>query len=648
MPFTEEMLAQGRPPSISPVALPRRQSYFPSPSDWRDVVLYFLLPDRFSDVTDPSRPLLNRNHLNAARPPLPNGNAWRWDRWVESGSSRWQGGTLQGIISRLDYLQGLGVNVLWIGPIFKQRGHLNTYHGYGIQDFLDVDPHFGTRNDLVSLVREAHNRNMRIILDVVFNHSGANWLYPDNTPGGPHTPHYLPFPHRYPFGSWRGDQGQAIPAIGGDDDGAWPSEIQNPDCYTRAGNGDLGAGDINNPEAEHKRTDFGDLRDFDLDHTLTDLARCYQYWIALTDCDGFRIDTLKHVTLEQARNFCGAIKEFAANLGKNNFLLIGEIAGGDFNQDRYLDVLEHNLNAALDIAEMVPILHGVAKGLTPSRQYFDGFLSDDRMGSHRNTGLRHVSILDDHDHVYGEKLRFSVDASSDHQVVAGVALQLFTLGLPCIYYGTEQAFSGPEPSERQWLPNWKKADVYLREAMFGPEHPRRQGRDGLAAPPANLDLDLPSFGPFGTSGHHCFDSNHPAYIRIASLIDLRRRFPVLRYGRQYQRQISFLGRPFDRDYGPGEIVAWSRILNDEEALCILNSHGTQNRGADIVVDADLNRQNNTMQVILNTAQTANPAERAGSHPMGTTVPVNRLPDGTAFVSIRNVSPSEVLVLTNHP
>ncbi len=55
------------------------------------------------------------------------------------------------------------------------------------------------------------------------------------------------------------------------------------------------------------------------------------------NCDGFRIDTLKHVSLEQARNFCGTIKEFADNLGKRNFLLIGEIAGGDFQQDRYLD-----------------------------------------------------------------------------------------------------------------------------------------------------------------------------------------------------------------------------------------------------------------------------------------------------------------------
>jgi hypothetical protein len=163
------------------------------------------------------------------------------------------------------------------------------------------------------------------------------------------------------------------------------------------------------------------LRDFRLSVSdlLNDLARCYKYWIALTDCDGFRIDTLKHVSLEEARNFCGAIKEFANNLGKSNFFLVGEIAGGDFGQDRYLDVLDRKLNAALDIGEMRLALNGVAKGLIHPGVYFGAFdPGDARMGSHRNLGDRHVSILDDHDHVFGEKIRFSSEASSDHQVVA--------------------------------------------------------------------------------------------------------------------------------------------------------------------------------------------------------------------------------------
>jgi hypothetical protein len=283
---------------------------------------------------------------------------------------------------------------------------------------------------------------------------------------------------------------------------------------------------------------------------------------ALTDCDGFRIDTLKHVTPEQARNFCGAIREFAANLGKLNFLLLGEIAGGDRAQDFYLDALERNVSAALDIGEMRLALDRVAKGLGRPGEYFDRFDPGDViMGSHRNLGDRHVSILDDHDHVFGEKLRFSSDASSEHQVVAGVVLQLFTLGIPCVYYGTEQAFAGPEPSERRWLPDWGRSDRYLREAMFGPEHPRRNGASGLAAGPGSLDDELPGFGPFGTAGRHCFDPSHPAYRRIAACAALREQYPVLRHGRQYQRQLSTeesQGSGSFRFPDSSQLVAWSR------------------------------------------------------------------------------------------
>lgn len=95
MPFADNILTQGRPDSIRcNVVLPRRQHYHPSPADWRDEVLYFLLVDRFSDEV--SRPLLGRRNLRAARPRLPNGQDWRWDRWAASGADRWQGGTIRG------------------------------------------------------------------------------------------------------------------------------------------------------------------------------------------------------------------------------------------------------------------------------------------------------------------------------------------------------------------------------------------------------------------------------------------------------------------------------------------------------------------------------------------------------------------------
>ena len=95
---------------------------------------------------------------------------------------RFNGGTLQGIRSKLDYLQGLGITGLWLNPTFKQRADLQTYHGYAIQNFPEIDPRFGTRQDLRDLIDDAHDRGMVVVLDVVIDHTGNNWFYgPDLT-----------------------------------------------------------------------------------------------------------------------------------------------------------------------------------------------------------------------------------------------------------------------------------------------------------------------------------------------------------------------------------------------------------------------------------------------------------------------------------
>jgi hypothetical protein len=182
--------------------------------------------------------------------------------------------------------------------------------------------------------------------------------------------------------------------------------------------------------------------------------------------------------------------------------------------------------------------------------------------------------------------------------------------------------------------------------MFGPEHPRLPGLAGPQPPPEGIDRTLPRFGPFGTAGRQCFDQQHPAYVRIAVLADLRRRFPVLRHGRQYLRPI----RPPDEAFGhhgPGQLVAWSRILDDEEALCIVNANHAESRAADVLVDADLNPRQTTLTVLANTAESAE-GVYDGTHRFGSTVPVQRPEGGPAFVEIRDLGPSEVLVLTNRP
>ncbi|NEO49561.1 MAG: alpha-amylase, partial [Moorea sp. SIO4A3] len=131
------------PQTLAEANLQPRGNVYPSPITWRDQILYFLLPDRFSDGLEAERKQFDRSNPNQFK-------AKNKGDWMNQGK-RFQGGTLKGIESKLDYLKQLGVTTLWIGPVWRQRIELDTYHGYGIQNFLEVDPRFGSRQDLRDL-----------------------------------------------------------------------------------------------------------------------------------------------------------------------------------------------------------------------------------------------------------------------------------------------------------------------------------------------------------------------------------------------------------------------------------------------------------------------------------------------------------------
>jgi glycosidase len=170
---------------------------------------------------------------------------------------------------------------------------------------------------------------------------------------------YFLLPYRlqpsYPLHGWHSGTGQSMASIAGLDDGVWPKEFQNVDWYTRAGQ--IGRWDSESwedplhPDNEFRRGDFFDLKNLNLSQgdALSAAIRVYQYWIALCDCDGFRIDTVKHVPWEVSRNFCGAIHEYAESIGKENFLLIGEVTGGAEMARNYLEIFGRNIDAILDI-----------------------------------------------------------------------------------------------------------------------------------------------------------------------------------------------------------------------------------------------------------------------------------------------------------
>jgi glycosidase len=152
-------------------------------------------------------------------------------------------------------------------------------------------------------------------------------------------------------------------------------------------------------------------------------------------------------------------------------------------------------------------------------------------------------MFDDHDMVYQQqhKERFCADKNTAAFLTNAEFINFFTAGIPCIYYGTEQAFDGSGDQ-----------DKYIRESMFGGD-----------------------FGAFRTRNRSFFDQKNPIYQDIKRFADLRKEYIHLRIGRQYLRKIADLDAqnfhfPTAGEERCSENIAWSRIFSQEEFLLAAN------------------------------------------------------------------------------
>ena len=544
---------------------------FPSPADWRDIVIYFVMVDRFHN---PNAPPAN----------LP----------YDAPFGEFQGGTLKGIREKLPYLQSLGAGALWLTPVFKNPQYLSEpYHGYGIQDFLRVDPRFGSEKDLKALVDEAHARGLYVILDIVLNHTGdifeyeghgSEALYRDT----PYTIHWRkadgtgnPAWRILPEDLQPGDPGLVPDAL------VWPIDLQDNRFFRRKGRSEKEkSGELTGDFASLKElvTDFSDVTpERGLYHPVRDiLIKAHQYAIARFDVDGFRIDTLKHVERDFARIFGNSIREFAMSIGKTNFFTFGEVADSDEKVAEYTGRFASDpddlvgVDAALDFP-LFYRLPGVLKGFKDNSPLSIATLFEERKAIHRGETGREpkvllsshgeasryfVTFLDNHD----QHARFRyTDPADPHRYDAQLSLgvgSLFGLqGIPCLYYGTEQGLCGRGNSDQD-----------VREALWG-------------KPDA-------------------FDEAHPFYRFIQALTALRREHPDLRYGRQYFREISGNGMNFGfSPYGPG-VLAFARILNDAEILVVANTQTESSFEGLTVVDFALNPPGTSWEILLSNHGTA--------------------------------------------
>ena len=253
---------------------------------------------------------------------------------------------------------------------------------------------------------------------------------------------------------------------------------------------------------------------------------------------------------EALRAFCDVIREFSQSLGKERFLLVGEVAGG---REHAWEVVEQTgLDAALGIDDVPGKLERMVTGHGDPADYF-GLFRNWTLGEpagHRWYRNQVVTLVDDHDQVRkgGAKARFCGDEHFRDLAFNVMAVQLTTMGLPCLYYGTEQGFdSGGRPNG---------SDLILRESMFG-------GR----------------FGGFCTQGRHFFNEDGDLYQALAALIDLRKKLLPLRRGRQVLHPISADGATFGVPHRLGDrmrsLVSWSRLFADQEILVAFNTDEAQ-------------------------------------------------------------------------
>lgn len=554
---------------------------FPSPADWRDSWIYFLLLDRFNnDLVSP---------------------AGTWNHRFDHR----QGGTFNGVRAQLPYLQALGVKALWLSPVLKNArpDWPWNYHGYGQQDFLNVDERFasdGTRataeRELTALVDEAHARGLHVILDIVLNHTSRvfDYVTPDgvrgmlaseyvmNAPPGaePHVQWLNGF--GYPRSDWQ-DTLPAPDALSADD-AVWPVDLQNHLFFRRRG-----AKLTDAAETGFVKGDFGDMRQLAVEYdasvpgqealrarygvspVLSILIRSYAYLMARYDFDGYRLDTVKYVDAAAIEVFGNAMREFALSIGKRNFFTFGEVYDREEVVARFIGRNGGDgfgIDAALDFP-LFFTLPGVAKGTTDVsalKAVFDERKKHESalLSSHGEAGRFFVSFLDNHD----QHERIQHPSTPPQQVTLALTL-LFTLqGIPSIYYGTEQALDGTVNDDGS--PDLS-ANESTREALWG--------KPGA------------------------FDTTSTRFLTVQALSRLRDDQPPLRYGRLYFREVSGNGIDFGTPAGPGGIVAFSRILGDREVVVVANTGSAEFTGA-VLVDRDIHAEPRTLTLAFSNLGTA--------------------------------------------
>ena len=364
----------------------REEEIFDTPNWANGAIVYQIFPERFA-----------RKNLNT------DGN------WYLTPMSRTEmlGGNLRGIIDALDYLEELGIEVIYLTPIFKSSSN----HKYNTDDYMEIDPTFGTEDDLKELVEKAHNKNIKIILDGVFNHSGYEFApfkdLMENQENSKYKDWYYPF--SFPL-KWK-----------------WG---EKPNYWTFGYAGPMPKLNTSNPEV--REYIFGVIRK----------------WMAL-GIDGWRLD----VADEVSHDFWKAFRKVVKSINKDA-LIIGEVW---YESSPWLLGDEYDTVMNYLFFDNVKKLLVTKEYKVSDFDYENNFL---RGRMHTKVQPLLWNLIDSHD-----TPRFLTQADNNEEILKlAFALQMTLPGMPMIYYGDEVGMQGgKDPDCRRgmlWDENKQNGEIF--------------------------------------------------------------------------------------------------------------------------------------------------------------------------------------------
>ncbi|HZG56331.1 alpha-amylase family glycosyl hydrolase [Paenibacillus sp.] len=428
-------------------------------------------------------------------------------------------GDLNGVTEKLDYLESLGAEGLWLMPVHAS----SSYHGYDVIDYYAIQPEYGTIEDMKRLLEEAERRNIKVIMDLVVNHTGVEHPWFAEASQGPGS-------EKRDWYVWadEGDDTSAISATGGK---AW---------HAKNGSHYLGV--------------FWDgMPDLNMDHpdvrkTMIEIGT---YWLKL-GVDGFRLDAAKHVyedfegdgkDPETSKKNVAWWQSFRAAMeeANPNVLLIGEVWDGPAVVAPYFDGAMSsvfNFELAQTVLDMANA--GKAYDIAPRLEKIHALYADASGGAFVDS-----VFLANHD----QNRVMSVLGGDENKARVAASLLLTLPGHPFLYYGEEIGMQGMKPDE------------YIREPMPWTNDRSAPGNTSWLRPKHNADGS-----PTVEAALADKDSLYHHYRR---LIEYRKKDPALRGGALQPLKVG------------GGLESFLRVPEDGEASLVIHNVSPDGRSVDL-------------------------------------------------------------------